>query len=418
MSQVIVVFGFNITGGFGMSTTIVKNAGVKFDYQTVSVADLRAKTNTNKRGKLVVEHITVNGDELAPSERFWNSLYARYGFNKAFFNYFSHAEVFQRISERDPSHKLRICVERNATNKKNALLAVSDVKKPVVGHDELMGLLGKYPNEGVSYANGIVESTHAPRIGANTFKIGPDAFANRFVMATPIDGYGAPNIYISLMREICSNGMVGYAKAFRSSLTIGKNGDNIAPALTRAIDGFSNDEGYAAIRDRLTAAQTSWASVNEANVLYKLLMRMYTSNAITDDPTGAAGAAVNINSYLDDQSTGNVGSKLLVAFHKMTGDISALYGLANIDALSVKRQRTLPMKCTVYDLINMATEVATHHATPAGSRTINGWLGGVITEEYDMEGTRDKFTDFADFHFSAKVDAQLTGSAPSGRLNN
>ena len=40
-----------------------------------------------------------------------------------------------------------------------------------------------------------------------------------------------------------------------------------------------------------------------------------------------------------------------------------LYGLANLDTLSPKRQRTLPVDCKVYDLLNFATEIATHHAS-------------------------------------------------------
>ena len=46
----------------------------------------------------------------------------------------------------------------------------------------------------------------------------------------------------------------------------------------------------------------------------------------------------------------------------MTGDLQRIYGMANLDALSVKRQRTLPAACKVYDLLNFASEVATHHA--------------------------------------------------------
>jgi hypothetical protein len=31
---------------------------------------------------------------------------------------------------------------------------------------------------------------------------------------------------------------------------------------------------------------------------------------------------------------------MITAFHRMTGDLSQIYGLANVDALSVKRQRS------------------------------------------------------------------------------
>ena len=44
--------------------------------------------------------------------------------------------------------------------------------------------------------------------------------------------------------------------------------------------------------------------------------------------------------------------------------------LANVDTLSAKRQRTLPAACKVYDLLNFASEVATHHATESGNRAV------------------------------------------------
>ena len=77
----------------------------------------------------------------------------------------------------------------------------------------------------------------------------------------------------------------------------------------------------------------------------------------------AVGADANPPNFVilltDDQSpTGRhssekcaeAGSPIIAAFHRMTGDVSQIYGLANVDALSVKRQRTLPVNCTVYDL--------------------------------------------------------------------
>ena len=77
----------------------------------------------------------------------------------------------------------------------------------------------------------------------------------------------------------------------------------------------------------------------------------------------------------------------------MSGDLSGIYGLANLDALTVKRQRTLPAACRVYDLLNFASEVATHHATEIGHRAVQAFLGDLISGEYDLEGTVDQFTE-------------------------
>ena len=70
--------------------------------------------------------------------------------------------------------------------------------------------------------------------------------------------------------------------------------------------------------------------------------------------------------------------------------------LANIDAMSVKRQRSLPVKCTTYDLLNFVSELGTHHADEHGSRAAQAWLGTLISE-YDLENYKDSFDEFQDF---------------------
>lgn len=393
-----------------------------FDYDFLSVGDLRVETVEDpKTGKKTVSKVLVKDEPLNPTDRFWVSLFARYGFNSAFFKYFNHQETFERISQIEKSDRMRLCIER-AADGTGTLLGVSNPSKPIVVYDELMEMLGRYHGQSVMYHNGIVESTHTPRSGANQFEVSGDEFVNRFLLATPVDGYGAPNIYLSLLRLACENGVVGYTKAFRSSLALGKADDDVGPSLTRALDGFGNDEGYAAIRQRMEAAASSWCSVYESASLYKLLVRLHSRRAIEDlggvTPAAAgkiAALLATVPTVSEQTPEEGVGSPILKAFHALTGDTSRLYGLANLDALSVKRQRTLPVRCKVYDAINFATEVATHYATPEGSRALQAWVGGVVTEEYDMEGTADKFGDFADFHIDAKAAAGLTGSDFTGK---
>lgn len=379
---------------------MVAAADIKFNYAYSPVNALRVTTRINDRsGKTEVDSVLVDDEPMQATDRFWTSLFARFGFNRSFFKYFSHAETFQRISDTEKG-TIRLCVERNGANQPR-LLAVSNPAKPVVGYDDLMGILTNYHGQHINYANGIVESTHAPRIG-NTFSILGDAHENRFVMQTPVDGYGTPNLYLSLLRQVCENGMVGLARAFRSTLALGRGEDNVGPSIIRALDGFNNDEGYAAIRQRLEVAGSSWLSVYESQNLYKLLVRLHHQGHLSGSQTGAQNAKVK----WDD----SLGSPMITAFHRLTGDTAETYGLANIDALSPKRQRTLPVKCTVYDAINFATEVATHYAKPEGARRLNAFVGTTISEEYDMEGTKDRFGEFSDFLVDAKMGAGLTGS--------
>lgn len=99
-----------------------------------------------------------------------------------------------------------------------------------------------------------------------------DGFQHRFVLDTPVDGFGRPSVYLSLLRLVCSNGAVGYSSAFRSELSVGKGDEGVAFALVRVLEDFNNEDGFAAMRQRFESAARSWASVNEVHKLYKTLI--------------------------------------------------------------------------------------------------------------------------------------------------
>jgi hypothetical protein len=359
----------------------------RFEYGTVRIKDLRVRTHTDKAGKTEVRDVLLGDEPVRPSKRFWTSLHLRFGFTGNVFRYFSHAEVFNRISEVAPDDRVRWCLERDPDGS-GTLLAVTSPTTALMPHDELIGLLQRYGAQETKYTNGVVSSRHQPRLGG-TFQVAGDGFQNRFVIDTPVDGFGRPSVYLSLLRLVCSNGAVGFSRAFRSELAVGRGADGVAFALTRVLDGFNNEDGYAALRQRFEAAAKSWASVHEVQRLYKALARLHHAGGVRGGaPTPAAGG---------DGAAECESSPLFAAFHKMTGDLSRIYGLANLDALSAKKQRTLPAACKVYDVLNFASETATHHADAAGGRTMQAYIGDLISGEYDLEGTAEQFGDWRDF---------------------
>src|SRR5262249_32644419 len=158
-------------------------------------------------------------------------------------------------------------------------------------------------------SDGIVRSTHTPRVG-DTFDIAGDNFQNKFVLDTPIDGFGRPQVYLSLLRLICSNGAIGYSPAFRSELNVGRGAKGTEFALMRVLDGFNNEEGYAAMRQRFESASKSWASVNEVSRLYRTLTRIQQNKGLERRATvGGDGAAEGMSPVSWQRS-----------FAKLTGD--------------------------------------------------------------------------------------------------
>lgn len=370
-----------------------------FQYGFARIKDFEIEPIVSTKGKVSAGLITLAGEpNLKTSRRFWTSLQCRFGFSSNIFRYFTHREVFDRISEKAPDDRVRYCVERN--DKGATLLAVTNPKAALVKHDDMIELLGKYQTKETVYTDGIIRSTHAPKVGAQPFQVSGDDFANQFVIDTPIDGFGKPNIYLSLLRMICTNGAVGYGKAFRSEINIGKTDEDVRYALIRAMDGFNNEEGFQAMRSRFENAGKSWASVNECQKLYRALATLANRNELK---TIGREAVKMADGSMEVLETAN---PIFHNFHKMTGDLTQIYGLANLETLTTKRQRTLPASCKVYDLLNYATEVATHCAAPRGARALQAYVGDLVSNEYDLEGTVDQFSDWRDFFVGSEATAE------------
>ena len=354
-----------------------------FEHGTVRVKDLRAVEATDpghglggrgeisgdgRNHKVEIRQLEVKGEPIKPTKRFWRSFFMRFGIADNVFRYFEPAEVFDRISQRVADDTVRYCIERDADGNAR-LLAVSSPNRPLITYAEVHDLVARYGGNHTAYDEGILTSTHTPRGGNQTFQIRGEGFQHRFIMETPVDGFSHPKVYLSFLRLICSNGAVGYSRTFRSDISLGKD---IAHCIGRALESYDNDDGYAALRQRFESAQTSWASVRECHDLYRTLVNAHGHKQITKP-------------------------NVLTDLTAVTGNLHALYGLSNLDALSIKRQRVLPAKCRVYDLINFASEIATHHADFGGRRAMQAYIGNLISDEYDMEGTADTVSEFGDF---------------------
>ena len=246
------------------------------------------------------------------------------------------------------------------------LFGVSGPSKNLLTYDNGINLLMAHSGVDVKLGEGVLQATHTPRSGEREFKIGPDLFNNRIMVELPIDGFGDPRMFLMLLRQVCTNGAVGYARAFRSDIRLGQDSTH---TLDRALGMFDNEEGFAALRERFLSSQQSSASIREVLKLSETI-------------AGAMGQSGS--------------AKFSTRLRTVTGDLNAAYGIANLDDLSIKRQRLLPAECTVYDLINFATEIASHKANPMQATKLQGWLGTLLSEEYDLEGTARNGQQFQD----------------------
>jgi len=331
------------------------------------------------RKKSVVDHIELDGRKMYPTDRFWKSMQMRFRFRKTIFKYFTPDEVFSRITETD-NGMVRYCIENSGDNPK--LLAMTNPAKPIIQYENLEDILRKPESNlvpgSVNYTNGVIQTAHNTSVPWK-INIGGDEFATRFHVDTPIDGFGKPSIYVSLLREVCTNGLVGYAPAFRTELNLGKKDEGVTFTLERALENYANEEMYEALIHRIKSSTTSFCSVYEAMKFHKTLVRIYNEGN------------TNYKKLVISKESGNTERDVGVfqKFYEVVGDLNEMYGVANIDSISPKKQKVFPTKARLYSLINLATEVATHDCKPAGARKMNAFVGQLISDEFDMEGTAD-----------------------------
>lgn len=364
------------------------------DYETARISELAAKGRFDDKGRLRVNHVMVGDRKVVPTQRFWTSLCAKFGFSPSIFRYFSHKEVFDRIAERNDSCAVKLAIQTTPAEQEYIdaetgfvpkLLAVSAPTKAMLHSDEVTQVLNRLDVTKVDYYEGRVVSSHEPR---NNFgwKIGDDDHNAQFVLETPVDGYGKPVVHLALVRLLCTNMMRAIHKAFQAGIILSKS-NSAMDTLQRAMEAYNNEDGFMALKTRIESAQHSWASVNECVQLGKVIKRLSVKEFRPE-----------FLATVPDTDSQALRNNLLNQLFELSGDLREIYGVAQIDSLSEKRMRQLPSKARVYDLLCFATEIATHQATPMAARDMHEFFGRLVGSDlYDLEGSCDEYKEFADF---------------------
>jgi hypothetical protein len=371
---------------------------VDFTEHYVHLSDMIARpTDDYKKDRargsaknLMSTAIEFNGDTYFPSQRFWTSFCAKVGVGTNVFNLFDHGEVYNRVVRENKfsaNGNVRILEDK----KSKTLLAITDPAKPVINWKSLLRLINQKDGYDLSYNNGVIQSMHSLSTDLPV-KVGGEDFKQRIAVHTPIDGYGAPSVYLALLRQVCSNGMVAMSKAFKTSVNIGKKdkSTDIEYSLERMYDSFSNDEGFDALLRRLNAARRAKLSVREFENVQRLIAR------------------------IPAKDKGNDPEKLQISpelrrFSNMAGSLHAKYGLSHLQQMTEKQMALLETDMTVYEAINFITEVTTHRLDTrirknvALSTKLSGWVGTMISRPFDLEGTiedEDVKDEFRPVYFS------------------
>jgi hypothetical protein len=326
----------------------------------VESKDIGISISRTEGGRRYISAVTVAGVEAKATPRFVSSMCGLIGQSKSVFQLFTPEEVLERVFSVKNTSQYRVqFVERNdgvletvaVTHPRSTGLDTDAVVRAFSPHTDL---------NNVAYHDGIITTLHDP-IQFNDFKVGSDQIMSKFMVSTPIDGYGSVSSYLAAIRAICSNLMVFYTRLFRNTLNVGVKDREVA--LDRFLSTLNNEEGFAAISDRMSAARSTYASVNEVMEIRKSIL----------------GCSVETSEKFRSMIRGGEGERSL----------NETYGVANFSEYPTKRLRCLPSKCSVYDLINFATEYGTHEAeTEEQRREVNTAAAMLLSSKggLDLEG--------------------------------
>ena len=332
----------------------------------------------NDKTETMLQFDDQHGKEktVCTTDRFWRSLASKVGFADSIFNLFTHEEVWERIKQtraltnKDTGNdRLRLVVD----SRNNSALAMTPAEKAYINYEKYLALATEHGGHGFSYNDGKITSVHeCPNTPA--MQIDDEAFKPRIYVEAPIDGYGHPNVYLGMLREVCSNGMVAMASAFRTEVTASAHAKDVDQnptmyTLDRMFETFSNDEGFDAISRRLATARSTPLSLAEASRFLRILQ---THRAKFD-------------------------WEEIKAFETLLGDFCHEYGLVDPRQLSTKQMAILPTHATVYDTINFFTEITTHNTRGTNrndarfNQKVQQEVGRILANSsgFDLENTDD-----------------------------
>ncbi len=322
----------------------------RFSTQIISIQDLVPQGDYSSDKEM---HFSYLGEDFTASRRFYTSLAKRMKFSTNIFNFFSPAEVMERIAERSPGTTFGLTFDHH----KNTLLGVVDANKKLLPVNTACQIFSEDPRiRKITYHDGIWSAELALDEIFNTQKAGE--YFRKFQIYYPVDGVGTPCIYLSMMRQVCQNGAVAKIGEFRTDIEIN---DESGLHLSRLLRSFNNQNGFLAMEERLEIAATTSASVNELLTVDSMLQ-----NHVADR---------------------HVYRKLHNRLEEIAGDPCYTYGVTSLNNIPYKKRSLIPVNCSVNDLLNFCSELTTHHGNLLNNvDSFNIMTGKTLAGEMDLEG--------------------------------
>jgi hypothetical protein len=286
------------------------------------------------------------------SDRFYKTLAGELGIPFGVFGFFSPLEVMTRAAEKEPDLPLRVTVD---TARDQALGLTRDKGLPMpvkfiegVLHEDRRLQEVEYGNGMLSAMLDLDDPWNVPN--DSTYHV-------RVRCRVPVDGVGMPDMSLATWRQVCSNGAVAEAPLFRTKMEIK---DNSGEHFRRLLASFSNPSGIEMLQERMCTAAGTKASVGEVVLLEGLIRR----------------------------SVANTRNQMLLRerLNEIAENPCVRYGVTDLTNIGQKKRPLLPVGCSVADLLNFASELASHHAELLKPEsTLHSFAGTVLSKDFDLE---------------------------------
>jgi hypothetical protein len=299
------------------------------------------------------------------SDRFYKTLAAELGIPFGVFGFFTPLEVMTRAAEKAPDLPLRVTVDTSQgqalglTQNKGLPMPVKYIEN-VLHEDRRL--------KEVEYGNGVL---NALLDLDDPWEVPNDStYHVRVRCRVPVDGVGMPDMSLATWRQVCANGAVAEAPLFRTKMEIK---DNSGEHFRRLLTSFSNPSGVEMLQEKMCVAAGTKASVGEVVLLEGLIRR----------------------------SVSNTRNQMLLRerLYGIAGNPCVRYGVTDLSNIGMKKRALLPVGCSVADLLNFASELATHHAELLKPEsTLPTFAGTVLSKGFDLEDLYPNSTRTNDFY--------------------
>ena len=299
-----------------------------------------------------IKGVCIDNTTYKLGDRFYKSLATQLGVPYGVFGLFTPHEVMTRAAEKVPDLSLRLTVDTGA-NQALGLTENKGLPMPIKYIEHVLHEDRRLTD--VEYIEGVMSATldldeqwNVPHDGE---------YHVRVRCRVPVDGVGTPDMNLATWRQVCSNGAVAEAPIFRTKMEIK---DNSGEHFRRLLASFSNPTGVELLQQKMCDAAETKASVGEVVLLEGLIRR----------------------------SVPNTRNQMLLRerLYEIAENPCVRYGVTDLSNIGVKKRSLLPVGCSVSDLLNFASELATHHADMLKtSAPLQAFSGTLLAKGFDLE---------------------------------